>query len=343
MRLLTSLLLLAPLAQAAASAWGFDGASVSVAGRKSNVNVDKQVFSQDSPLDMPLVLPAGESLRLQLTTTEGKKAKRPHQAFLILTEPESGLEAPFPLKVTASGSATVDITQKDLPSQLLLAQSPLRASLIIGSFGVSKPAIVPVFEVDVKRDPNVVVDYTPPLRYGKLAEIHHQFKPDPQNPPKVVSLVFAGAVLAALPALFITVGVPSSNGAIYGFKLTTAVACSWCQRQPPGHRAVDCSPLACRLLWQHCRPRGCIWHVLLQVELVPDAAGDWRFRRRRLSGRNEGAGRGAVSAAGGAEVMWQHQNSQGQGNRDRYRRYGLFILFIKDERAISGKQNQNKI
>jgi hypothetical protein len=43
MRLLTSLLLLAPLAQAAASAWGFDGASVSVAGRKSNVNVDKQV------------------------------------------------------------------------------------------------------------------------------------------------------------------------------------------------------------------------------------------------------------------------------------------------------------
>jgi hypothetical protein len=96
-------------------------------------------------------------------------------------------------------------THKDLPSQLLLAKTPLRASLIIGSFGASKPAVVPVFEVNVKRDLNVPVDYAPPLRYGKLAEIHHQFKPDPKSPPKVVSLVFAAAVLAALPALFVAV------------------------------------------------------------------------------------------------------------------------------------------
>lgn len=39
------------------------------------------------------------------------------------------------------------------------------------------------------------------LRYGKLPEIHHTFKSDPQSPPVVVTLAFVGVVLAALPAL----------------------------------------------------------------------------------------------------------------------------------------------
>jgi oligosaccharyltransferase complex subunit delta (ribophorin II) len=198
-----ALVLVAPLVHAAAAAWGFDGASVAVAGKNTDAGAQKQVFSQAAPLEAPLVLAPAETLRVHLTTTEGKKAKRPHQAFLLLTEPESGLEAPFPLKVSSSGAATVDITHKDLPTQLLLAASPLRASIVVGSFGAAKPLLAPVFAVDVRRDRAVNVDYKQPLRYGKLPEIHHEFRADPQNPPKVVSLVFAGAVLATLPALFI--------------------------------------------------------------------------------------------------------------------------------------------
>ena len=40
-----------------------------------------------------------------------------------------------------------------------------------------------------------------PLRYGKLPEIHHIFKSDPKSPPKIITVVFAAAVIAALPVL----------------------------------------------------------------------------------------------------------------------------------------------
>lgn len=44
-----------------------------------------------------------------------------------------------------------------------------------------------------------------PLRYGKLPEIHHIFKSDPKSPPKIITLVFSAAVIAALPILLGTV------------------------------------------------------------------------------------------------------------------------------------------
>lgn len=49
-----------------------------------------------------------DSLKLVLTTTDGKTAKRPHQAFLTLTDPASGLEESFVFSVKESGKAKVD-------------------------------------------------------------------------------------------------------------------------------------------------------------------------------------------------------------------------------------------
>lgn len=43
----------------------------------------------------------------------------------------------------------------------------------------------------------------PPVRYGKRDEIHHIFRADPKSPPKIITLVFTLAVLAALPALLV--------------------------------------------------------------------------------------------------------------------------------------------
>ncbi|KAG5979624.1 hypothetical protein E4U55_004952 [Claviceps digitariae] len=135
---------------------------------------------------------------------EGSVAKRPHQAFLVVREAASGLEAPFPLTVKGSGKGMVQISQKDLPVQLLSSSSPLEASLILGSTGSAKGSVTPVFDIEIKADPlHPVVSPAPPLRYGKLDEIHHIFRADPKNPPKVVSLVFALAVLATVPALFV--------------------------------------------------------------------------------------------------------------------------------------------
>ena len=102
-------------------------------------------------------------------------------------------------------------SQKDLPVQLLKGSSPLEATIVIGSFGSSQASLVPVFDIDVKLDPNAPPSpYEAPLRYGKQPLISHIFRDDPKSPPKIISLAFVLAVLATVPALLIGV---SSNTA----------------------------------------------------------------------------------------------------------------------------------
>ncbi|KAH8816513.1 Oligosaccharyltransferase subunit Ribophorin II-domain-containing protein [Xylogone sp. PMI_703] len=92
--------------------------------------------------------------------------------------------------------------QKDLPIQLAVASKPLEATLILASFGSSTPFGKRVFDLDVKTDPALAPKaLEKPLRYGKRPEIHHIFRPDPKNPPKVISLFFALAVIGTLPIL----------------------------------------------------------------------------------------------------------------------------------------------
>lgn len=97
-------------------------------------------------------------------------------------------------------------TQKDLPVQFLLASKPLKASVVLASFGAAPGLNTPVFEVAVEADANAPHPaYEKPLRYGKQPEIHHIFRPDPKSPPKIISLVFGLAVIATLPALLVGV------------------------------------------------------------------------------------------------------------------------------------------
>ncbi|KAK2600034.1 hypothetical protein QQS21_005198 [Conoideocrella luteorostrata] len=184
----------------AASGWTFSDASVSV-GKASDKVTEK--FTDTSRVERALVLGHQDTLKVSLTTKEGSKAKRPHQAFLVVKE-ASGLEAPFPLTVKESGKGVVQISHKDLPVQLRTSKSPLEASLILGSAGSTKASVTPVFDISIKLDPShSTASPAAPVRYGKLAEIHHVFRADPKNLPKIVSLVFALAVLATVPALFI--------------------------------------------------------------------------------------------------------------------------------------------
>ncbi|KAK4155553.1 Dolichyl-diphosphooligosaccharide--protein glycosyltransferase subunit 2 [Chaetomidium leptoderma] len=197
------LLLTAGVAQAA-SAWGFDDGSLAVVAKKSG-GTSKEKLSQKAPLSKPVSLGSTDTLKLLLTAKDNGKGKRPHQAFLVLQEPESGLEAPFPLTVKESGKAAVQISHKDLPVQLLAATKPLKASVVLASFGSAQGLNTPVFEVKIETDANAPPPtYEKPLRYGKQPEIHHTFGADPKSPPKVISLFFALAVAATLPALFIS-------------------------------------------------------------------------------------------------------------------------------------------
>ncbi len=97
-------------------------------------------------------------------------------------------------------------SHKDIPTQLLTSSTPLTASVVIASFGSSKPYEGLAFEVKIEVDPNSpIASLGKPLRYRKLPEIHHTFKTDPKSPPKIITLIFSAAVVAVLPVLLVTV------------------------------------------------------------------------------------------------------------------------------------------
>ncbi|KAI4219291.1 MAG: hypothetical protein LQ349_008399 [Xanthoria aureola] len=192
---------------AIAASWGFNDATVSVHGKKAGVGGgEKQKLVENKSLPDPILLGVSDTLKILLTTTEDKQGSRPHQAFLLLREPKSNLDTSFPLSVKDGGKGKLELSQKDLPVQFASRAQTLSASLVIASFGSSKPYRSHAFDLKIHLDPSAPPSsIDKPLRYGKLPEIHHIFKSDPKSPPKIITIVFAGAVVAALPTLLIVV------------------------------------------------------------------------------------------------------------------------------------------
>ena len=129
--LLPSLLLVGASVVDAASSWTFEDASVSVSGkggvgsgskdkyalqlcyesRYPSTNATCIRLSEKTPLSKPVTLGAFDTLKILLTATENGKPKRPHQAFLLLTDQDTGLETSFPLSVKDSGKGKVDFVR----------------------------------------------------------------------------------------------------------------------------------------------------------------------------------------------------------------------------------------
>ncbi|TVY83306.1 Uncharacterized protein LSUE1_G001542 [Lachnellula suecica] len=203
MKFLRSLLpsaLLLGAAVAKSASWGFDEAVLTVTAKGAAGLENK--LSDHAPLSKAVSLGAQDALKVIITATEDGTPKRPHQAFLLLRDQDSGLETTFPFTMKENGKGKVDFTQKDIPVQLLTSKSPLRATLLLASFGTSIQFSNHVFNLDIKLDPNTALPkYDAPLRYGKLPEINHIFRADPKSGPIIISLFFVGAVLATVPIL----------------------------------------------------------------------------------------------------------------------------------------------
>lgn len=54
---------------------------------------------------------ATDNLKIILTATEAGTAKRPHQAFLMLRDQDTGLETTFPFSMKESGKGKVDFVR----------------------------------------------------------------------------------------------------------------------------------------------------------------------------------------------------------------------------------------
>lgn len=206
MHLRQSVVQLALLASAipaqAASVWGFTDATVSVQTKGAGVGSGLKLEIPDNkPLASPVSLGSLDTLRVSLTAQEGRSAKRAHQVFLLLKDPETGLDISYPFSVKENGKSKLDLTQKDLPIQFLSLPQPVDARFLIGSFGNSPAYDATAFQLSIDRNPDEPVPTVEVSRYGKLPEIHHIFKEDSKNPPIAITLAFLAITLAALPIL----------------------------------------------------------------------------------------------------------------------------------------------
>ncbi|KAH8428535.1 putative oligosaccharyltransferase subunit ribophorin II [Aspergillus melleus] len=185
-----------------AASWGFTDATVSVHTKGAGVGSgSKDDIPDNKALTKPISLGGADTLKVTLTTQEGRSAKRAHQVFLLLQDPETGLDISYPFNVKENGKSRLELTQKDLPVQFLSVSEPVDARFLVGSFGSSEAYNGAAFPLLVTHDPDVPVPTVETSRYGKLPEIHHIFKSDPQSPPVVITLAFVGTVLAAFPVL----------------------------------------------------------------------------------------------------------------------------------------------
>ncbi|KAF7597273.1 hypothetical protein BBP40_008115 [Aspergillus hancockii] len=197
-----SLLAFTAAPTAAASAWGFTDATVSVHAKGAGVGSGfKEEIPDNKALSKPVSLGSADTLKVILTAREGRSSKRAHQVFLLLQDPQTGLDISYPFNVKENGKSRVELTQKDLPVQFLSLAGPLDAKFLIGSFGDSEAYDGAAFKLAVTRNPDQPVPTVEVSRYGKLPEIHHIFKDDPRSPPFVITLAFMAMVLATLPIL----------------------------------------------------------------------------------------------------------------------------------------------
>lgn len=124
--LLPSVLALLSAASCLASSWHFSDAAVSVQAKGAGVgggfkekyaHINESVFPADpfsrladhKPISKLITLGASDSLKVVLTAQDGKTAKRPHQAFLLLKDADTGLDVSYPFSVKESGKAKVDL------------------------------------------------------------------------------------------------------------------------------------------------------------------------------------------------------------------------------------------
>lgn len=100
-------------------------ATCPIADNTSRLNVKK-------PLSTALTFGSADTIKIALTAKDNGKARRPHQAFIVLKDVDSGLEVPFPLTTKETGKAVVSIVRNSNPpyhtSPRLTRHSPRKRS-----------------------------------------------------------------------------------------------------------------------------------------------------------------------------------------------------------------------
>ena len=66
-------------------------------------------IGENKALSKAVTLGASDTLKILLTTKEDNKAKRPHQAFLLVKDPKSKLDTSFTFQVKENGKGKIEL------------------------------------------------------------------------------------------------------------------------------------------------------------------------------------------------------------------------------------------
>jgi oligosaccharyltransferase complex subunit delta (ribophorin II) len=73
-------------------------------------------------LSKPIALGDTDTLKITLTSQDGSTAKRAHQVFLFLQDPQTGLDISYPFSVKDNGKARVELVSSTGYGQLLFGR-----------------------------------------------------------------------------------------------------------------------------------------------------------------------------------------------------------------------------
>ncbi|EJC99366.1 oligosaccharyl transferase delta subunit [Fomitiporia mediterranea MF3/22] len=201
-------LILLPILAALASAakLAVQNAAVSVLSSEgTQLRAESYVLDFGGKLpSTPLALGPTDRLKLTFSITEkGKDSKgvQPHQTFLRFYDETTGEEGIQPIRVNSGGKAKFELNMARPPPSLPPSgDTPLHVSLLIGSF-VHDPLKAHFFDLSIPPSAPAP-QHSEEATFHPLPEIHHTFRPEPKSPPRFISAVFAGVVLAPWLVLF---------------------------------------------------------------------------------------------------------------------------------------------
>ncbi|KAK9380496.1 uncharacterized protein V2V93DRAFT_347112 [Kockiozyma suomiensis] len=184
------LLIAACVSASAVAAWSFKDGSLTITEKAGTLQTES--FSVSKPFSDPIPLPNTATARFRFSIeSEESGTSKPHQAYLQISDPTTGLETSFPADVRDNGRARIDVEFKLIPKALLGPDKTLDCKIIIGSFGTEKPIIAYIGSI-IPRLKGAAA--APSERFAAKPEIKHIFKPDPEYTSESLAIVFSAAI-----------------------------------------------------------------------------------------------------------------------------------------------------
>ncbi|KZO94202.1 hypothetical protein CALVIDRAFT_539248 [Calocera viscosa TUFC12733] len=235
-RFATALIALAALAKAELQVKGL---KFSVQTPSSDI-ITADVLSPNAPEPPTLVLSNADTFKLSFTVEDDKgNGVLPAQSMLRVWDEASGEDGLLPFKVSASGKGRFELNMRRPPPQLppTPTNTPLNVSLLL-ALPPHAPLNLHLLYLQLPLSEPAPIHPEEHL-YHPQPELFHTFRADERVPPRIVSLLGAGAVGA--PWLVLLLLVRTFPSRLSRSDRTANGSWATCARRSPSPPPPSCS------------------------------------------------------------------------------------------------------